>query len=1000
MLMVCDRICHRVVWCVFILVGSLLGCSRSYPAQELPDRVDFNYHIRPILSNSCYVCHGPDISTREAGLRLDTYTGATAKLSGGRAIVPGNPKRSLLIERVSADNPEERMPPPQMNKVLTKYEIALLSKWIDQGAEYKTHWSLIAPQKGEGPISIDDLLQEKISATGITPAIPASRSGLIRRASYVLTGLPPSPSTVRAFEADKSPNAYEQVVDSLLASDAYGERWARHWMDLVRYAESRGHEFDFTIQGAWKYRDYLIRAFNEDIPYDQLILEHLAGDVLESPRLHPENGFNESAIGTAYFALGEGKHSPVDTRIDEADRIDNIIDVTTKTFQGLTVACARCHDHKFDPIPTRDYYSIYGIIESARFNPTPILTEDYTKGVQALINLDNTFRSNTANRWQASLGGMPVIPARVTTTHTAPVQDTTGAWELLGDFRDGTLDRWIPNGPAFTVPSSHGFPMVKDDRLVQLSERVASSRHISEGLPGALRSPTFTIGHDTITVMAKGYKSALRLVIDNFQLIRHPIHGELDQELSSDELIPYRFDVNMWKGHKAYIELLVGISHDRNRFITDQHGLVIHDSSYFEIAYAIAHTDARPILPNRVYEVPALGPSINAWADQRATPAQISAINRALESGKLQQPRVDETIRRKQRIRQEMPPVEFFVGMTEGDMVTSAVFGRGNYKTPVGEPVPHGFFSVLDSAATPFTQTPSGRLELAEAFTNPSNPLTARVMVNRLWHHAFGRGIVETVDNFGAQGSLPTHPELLDYLALRFVESGWSIKSILREILLSDAFQRSSQAPEGALELDPSNLLLTYYPVRRLEAEAIRDGILAVSEQLDPTMYGPPVPIHLTEFMKGRGRPVASGPLDGASRRSIYIAIRRNFLSPMMLSFDMPIPFSTFGNRNSSNVPAQSLTMLNDAFVAEHATHWAELLVGQPHQDVTDRIEHIYQKAFSRLPDARELTEAQSFINTEAEGLGLDENAIMNAVDVWAAYCHVIFNQKEFIYLI
>ena len=997
--MIWTQICDRTVWIVLTGVVFLLGCSPPYSVQELPDQVDFNYHIRPILSNSCYVCHGPDISTREADLRLDTYAGATARRSGDPAIIPGNPQRSLLIQRISAQDPKERMPPPEMNKVLTEYEIALLAKWIDQGAEYKTHWSLIAPQKTSEPLSIDALLQERISAAGITPAQASSQSGLLRRASYVLTGLPPSPDAVRAFEQDESPGAYERAVDRLLASDAYGERWARHWMDLMRYAESKGHEFDFTIQGAWEYRDYLIRAFNEDVPYDQLILEHLAGDVLESPRLHPEDGFNESAIGTAYFALGEGKHSPVDTRIDEADRIDNIIDVTTKTFQGLTVACSRCHDHKFDPIPTRDYYSMYGIIESARFAPKPILSEDYLKGVQELIRINNTFRQNTASSWQSSLGEIPVIPARHAAIRSKPVRDTTGSWEILGDFRDGTLDGWIPDGPAFAVPSSQGFPFIENGRVVQLSEQIASSRHISKGIPGALRSPTFIITHDTITVMARGYKSALRLVVDNFQLIRHPIHGELDQELNSDELTPYRVAVGMWKGRKAYLELLVG-TYDKHRYVNDQHSLVLDESSYFEIAYAAAHNNARPILTARVHESSPLGPSIHAWAERRATPAQISSINQALKSGMLQHPRADEKLRQKQDIRQGMPSVSFFTGMTEGDRVNSAVFGRGNYKTPVGEPVPHGFLSALDSVSAPFTRTASGRLEFAEAIADPSNPLTARVMVNRLWHHAFGRGIVETVDNFGAQGALPTHPELLDYLALRLVDSDWSIKSVLREIVLSDAFQRSSQAPEGILERDPSNLLLSYYPVRRLEAEAIRDGILAVSGQLNLAMYGPPVPIHLTEFMKGRGRPETSGPLDGTGRRSIYIAVRRNFLSPMMLSFDMPIPFSTFGNRNSSNVPAQSLTMLNDAFVAEHATRWAEVLTGQSHQDVTDRIEEIYLKAFSRLPEPHELTEAEAFIHAEAENLGVEPDAVMNAVDIWAAYCHVIFNQKEFIYLI
>ena len=317
-----------------------------------------------------------------------------------------------------------------------------------------------------------------------------------------------------------------------------------------------------------------------------------------------------------------------------------------------------------------------------------------------------------------------------------------------------------------------------------------------------------------------------------------------------------------------------------------------------------------------------------------------------------------------------------------------------------GDPVPHRFLTALDPEGTPFTTTASGRLELAQAITAPGNPLTARVMANRLWHHVFGRGLVETVDNFGAQGKLPTHPALLDYLALRFVEQGWSVKSMIREMVRSHAFRQSTQADAQAAEVDPENLLWRHYPVRRLEAEAIRDAILAVSGRLDTTMYGEPVPIHLTEFMEGRGRPQASGPLDGAGRRSIYIAMRRNFLSPMMLAFDMPIPFSTFGKRNTTNVPAQSLTMLNDSLVVRQATVWAGNLVALHGLDVDEKIDHIYLTALSRLPTEEERANAIAFIRQQASGYGLSEEEAFDDLRSWAAYCHVVLNLKEFIYLV
>ncbi len=989
---------------IAILAVVVQGCGRTDYAEELPREVDFNFHVRPILSNSCYVCHGPDVSTREAELRLDTFEGATARREGGRAVVPGNVRKSLLIKRVSSHDSEVRMPPAKTNKVLTEREIALLSKWIEQGAKYKTHWSFIPPvvpaiPKGRTDAQpIDRFVEARLESSGMKLAPAATRSSLIRRASYVLTGLPPAPEEVEAFLLDTAPDAYEKVVDQLLSSPRFGERWARHWMDLVRYAEAKGHEFDFTIQGAWQYRDYLIRAFNADVPYDQFVTEHLAGDLVLEPRYHPMQGFNESAIGTAYFGLGEGKHSPVDTRIDEADRIDNIIDVTTKTFQGLTVACARCHDHKFDPIPTTDYYSLYGIVESARFASTPLLSTRYRMSLDSLQDLRRDLRTEVAMLWRGSMEGVPAVPAAIRWQEVSPA-DTMRTWAMLGDFRSGTLDGWFPHGPAFEGRGAWGAPVVRSGDFDSLKAGVASSRTLIVGVPGALRSPTFTIAHDTITVMAAGYKSVIRIVIDNFQLIRAPIHGGLDQEISGSELAPYRFDVGMWNGRKAYVELLVG-TYDRQQVLMDQHQLVLNDSSYFEVAYAVGHDGATPEIPRLVPKNVPVAQAISAWENFRATADHVAALNGALRMGALQRPDVRPAVRTAKRIKAQLPELPFYIGMTDGNGVSSAVFGRGNYKTPVGDPVPRRFLTALDPAGQPFTKSASGRLDLAEAITHPDNPLTARVMVNRLWHHAFGRGVVSTVDNFGGQGALPTHPELLDYLAMRFTELDWSVKSILREILLSEAFQRSTNAPEGTLEADPENLLLSHYSVRRLEGEAIRDGVLAVSGRLDTSMYGPPVPIHLTEFMKGRGRPEVSGPLDGNGRRSLYIAVRRNFLSPMMLAFDTPIPFSTFGARNSSNVPAQSLTMLNDPLVAEQARVWAKALVSLEHADIETRVSAIYLRALSRTPTEDELVQAVAFINEEAERMELIAGEVMGSEELWAAYCHVVLNLKEFIYLV
>ena len=905
------------------------------------------------------------------------------------------------------------MPPASMNKVLTAREVALLRRWIEQGAEYKRHWAFLPPEIAESTARqespIDYFIDAKIHEEGLRPAPPVAREALLRRTSYVLTGLPPAAELVREFTEDDSAGAFEKVVDDLLDSPRFGERWARHWLDLVRYAEAKGHEFDYSIDGAWVYRDYLIRAFNNDVPYDQLVAEHLAGDLLPLPRLHEAEGFNESVIGTSYFYLGEGKHSPVDTRIDEAERIDNIIDVTTKTFQAMTVACARCHDHKFDPIPTTDYYALYGIVESARFAATPLISALYQGSLDSMRALRQDLRRQVALGWSRELAGrVPVQPVRQGTKfqrpegpkdHRPAFVDTSESAFALGDFRRGTYDGWYPHGPGLGEMPAVGIPVLRSGSLDSLSLGYITSQEVSSGIPAALRSPTFIIGHDSILVQAAGYKSSIRIVIDNLQMIQAPIHGGLLKTMDTATLSPYRFGVEMWKGRKAYVELVAGTFGGRQH-ITENHLLLRHDSSYFDVAYAVVYNEAPPDL-SPAWDDPRdedVMRAVRNWASGAASPAQVAAVNRAVRMGQLTRPDLAKSFERVNAMGDRLHPVTYHIGLTDGNAVHSAVFERGNSRTLVGAPVPHRFLTVLDTTTTPFTASSSGRLDLARAIVDPSNPLTARVMVNRLWHHVFGRGIVRTVDNFGAQGALPTHPELLDYLAVRFVDLDYSIKAMLREIVLSRAFRRSTE--NGGANSDPDNLLLSHYSVRRLEAEAIRDGLLAVSGRLDTTMYGPPVHIHLTEYMEGRGRPAESGPLDGAGRRSIYIAVRRNFLSPMMLAFDRPIPFSTFGARNTSNVPAQSLIMLNDPLVAEQARVWARNLVAMPGLDTDRRIEYIHMRALSRMPTEEEVAQARQFISAEALRLDLPLAVATLDADVWAAYCHVIFNLKEFIYLV
>lgn len=988
--------------CLVLIPLILTFSCSTKPDQEdfrLPDKISYNFDIQPILSNNCYVCHGPDSSTRQAGLRLDLREYAIRKLEDGkRAVNPGNWKKSELIHRVSADDPEVMMPPPEMKRQLTNREIALLKRWVDQGAVWEPYWAFIPPKEPALPEvtsnelinnEIDRFIVSKLESEKLVPAMVGDRYQLARRLSFILTGLPPDPVVLDEFVNDQHPDAYEKLVDHYLDSPRFGEHWARHWMDLVRYADTRGHEFDYKVNGAWNYRDYLIRAFNQDVPYDQMIIEQLAGDLIDTPRLNEPAGFNESVIGTAFYCLTEGKHSPVDLKIDQSERIDNIIDVTSKTFQALTVSCAKCHDHKFDPIPTTDYYSMYGMVESTRFtlNQTGIdvnrkLTLDSLKQDQNLIR--NYIVENLATDPPVNM-------------HPEMEQPDLSSYNIIGDFRNGSLDKWHPDG--ISISNSLGVPLITGNRVTGLETAKISSKVVGKGLFGVLRSPDFTITEDSMLFRAAGKNSVVRVIINNFQLIQDPIYGQLQTHLKSDQIQDYKINLSMWKGHRAYIELLVGDYMRRKG--KGSHEYDLDPEAWLEVAYVVGYdslTSDRVV--NKHQKNIAGGRSLlEKWSSGNTDPYEVSALDNWLSSTKPVVAGLEHWDTRNQRRIKQLYDSNFVTGVTTGDYIESPVFIRGSLKKLSKYQVPHRYLTAVSDTTEVFKDTGNSRLEFARKVASDKNPLTSRVMVNRLWHHIFGRGIVETVDNFGVQGKIPSHPELLDYLALKLIEYQWSAKKMIKLMVMSQTFQRTTEPSPASLVADPENTLLQHYPVRRLNAESIRDAILAVSGKLDTTMYGPPVPIYLTEFLSGRGRPRHSGPLDGNGRRSVYQAINRNFLSPMMLAFDMPVPFSTFGRRNVSNVPSQSLTLLNDPFVAGQAEFWASSLVSNP-GDFSSRVKHVYLTAYSRAPSEEEINRAREFFEEQTSLVSPHAIQAARESELWKSYCHSILNMKEFIFLI
>jgi hypothetical protein len=1044
----------------------------------------FEKQVRPLLVARCYECHSGQAKRLEGKLRLDSLAAVLAGGDTGPAVVPGKVKESLLVDAINYG--ELYQMPPKTK--LPVEEIAILTKWVEMGAPWPkedpstsaagvssafdlaqrkaAHWCwqpIIKPAVPtiRNPQSvirnpIDAFILAKLQAKGLSPAPPADRRTLIRRAYFDSVGLPPTPEEVEVFLKDESPQAFEKVVNRLLDSSHFGERWGRHWLDLVRYAESRGHEFDPNIPNAHEYRDYVIRALNADLPYDQFVTEHIAGDLLEKLRLNPQDGSNESIIGTGFWFLGEWIHSPVDIRKDECDRIDNMLDVATKTFLGVTVTCARCHDHKFDAISQKDYYALAGYLQSSSYRLTRFETWEQDRKIAAeLSNLDAKHRPLLAS------AAAKALEAKADTLAAALGADfdnlkslleveefSPGTAEVIADYANLPADAWMTDGPTFgSAPVRAGEIVLSTNpaQLIEIASYGAARRDptwaglspgASEGDQGrlsgwlragrALKTPTFTIKTGQVHYLIEGVGHAYAAV-DSHAMVNGPLHGEVAKDTGGNIDLPARWithDLSRFVGHRVHLEFSPKGDEDfRVRMVVQgerpaaptrranrllEPVLEAQKAGSKDGVGAACRSTVASAASCLTADKPAEGKQFadkavvaNWLLAQVSTADELSAdFKERMEDYRAEREKIVSTIRRDSRL---------CLAMWDGTPVDESLLIRGNHKT-VGPVVPRRMLEAVQGPKSNVQgqESGSGRLELARQLVDPANPLTSRVMVNRLWQHLMGRGIVPSADNFGVLGQEPTHPELLDHLATQFMQDGWSVKRLIRSIMLSDTYQMASgpmasggrEAPgNSAATMDPQNLLFHRQSIKRLEGEAIRDSILAISGRLDRTQFGPSVPVYLTPFMQGRGRPGASGPLDGSGRRSIYIAIRRNFLSPMMLAFDTPIPFSTVGRRNVSNVPAQALILMNDPFVAEQAQVWAKKLVADKDATPEARVRRMYLEAFSREPTSEETAAGITFLEQQADEYGLAEDVAGEDVRVWADLGHVIFNVKEFVFV-
>lgn len=1061
--------------------------------QPTPAQLTFvRSKVLPLLEARCFECHR-DGKKLQGGLLLGSRAAMLKGGDSGPALVPGKPNESLLVEAIRYESFE--MPPRSR---MPQQEVDILVRWVEEGAHWpadleptetteaagefplqerrKSHWAwqpvgtpaipvINGPEWIREPL--DAFIARRLQARNMKPAGDADRYTLIRRLYFDLIGLPPSVEQVTAFVNDESGDdaAIRKVVDELLTSPHFGERWGRHWLDLVRYAETLGHEFDYPLHNAWRYRDYVIRAFNEDVPYDQFVREHVAGDLLQNPRRHPTEQYNESVIGTGFWFLCEDKHSPVDVKGEEAAKVDNQLDVFSKTFLGMTVACARCHDHKFDAISTVDYYALSGFLQSSRRQTAWLdpgrRIEDRIRKIQAVRENVTTEINRRSDDEEFQQQLVRYITAALEVTHGAPAAgekpeeglkrdpavvaqesktnvdvlrklvrqlrnkesskgnhflslpatlaqsakpdaERTKQWQAatlrppgpsettgFSVLRDGLPGDWFATGHAFEGMKPGAIPGLewRNDGLQYSVGVGVSSATLSKELRGTLMSPTFELNHPEILVRVAGQGTRMRLIIDGYQMFEFNglLFNGAKQAIDTDGQFRWlRFggDVHRYQGHRMHIE-----------FLDEGNGWFNVAEIRFANRPGAAPPSVEQTIPLNLKVAEVLKAdgldaesAIAQWAEEVVSnrPLKLAA---AFDLSLVSADSVNEWTTLATGIPAPVP----VLAITEGTEENEHVFIRGSHRN-MGPAAPRQILTALRTGAEQPIRKGSGRLELADKLVTDDNPLVARVAVNRIWHHLFGRGIVESTDNFGVLGQPPTHPELLDYLATRFRKNGWSVKSLIRDLVLSRTYRMSSERHDESDRKDPTNELFHRANIRRLQGEAVRDGILAVSGRLDRTQFGPPVPVHLTAFMQGRGRPGSNGPLDGNGRRSIYVSVNRNFLSPFMQAFDVPAPVTTTGQRTVSNVPAQALIMLNNDFVNQQAKVWAEKLLATKPATTQVLLSDAWQQLFSHPPTPEELQPLLSFA-------GISTTASLPSLQTLTEICHVLLNSKEFLFL-
>ena len=938
----------RAVW------GRVDRAAAPVLVQAAAQEEFFEKKIRPIFAANCQRCH--NAKSKVAGLDLTTSEAFQRGGDSGPVINREKPEESRLLKVIGYDG-EMKMPP---SGKLKDHEIAALTEWVKVGApwpspvraatsenwpkspnarsfteEEKGFWAYqpvgaVRAIKEVAPLQvkdetwaqspIDSFVLRKLEEKNLKPAPPADKLTLLRRATFDLTGLPPTENEMRDFLDDQSPDAFGKVVERLLASPRYGERWGRHWLDVARYADSTGNDEDHRYPHAWKYRDYVIESFNNDLPYDQFIREQLAGDLLPAKDGGEVN--RRGIIATGFLALGPKAIAQQDKKKMLYDVYDEQVDVTTKAFLGLTVSCARCHDHKFDPILTKDYYAMIGMFASTRSFTNP---ESHVSVVleKPLVPKEEFERYKTARQeHQAKERRVRIaIEEIVDEVKENAVKESS---QRLADYFLAARKVYQDGAPSADVARRAN---LNEEALRRWGDFLKPGDDVrgylnewNDAAPGKLAST------------ARGYQ-------DRFQK-RFAEWGE---------------KIGKWRAEyrKALAE---------NKPLPDKPKFEAGDDRFFNDVYFAG------------------GPFDVGDKDQKRFSSEqwsrLTALHKEQAELKKSAPKEP----------------EMACAIEDGDSVEQKVFIRGDYNNS-GEAAPKGFPAILARYDTKPSFVGSGRLQLAEWLTQPSHPLTTRVMVNRIWQWHFGEGLVRTPDNFGKTGERPTHPELLDYLAAQFVKNGWSIKAMHRMIMLSNAYRTSSVNPNVAEEADPENRLLTRFNRRRLSVEEMRDGLLAIDGTLDLTMGGTLQTGRGTDGENNQAR-LSLNP-EKLKRRTVYLPLRRANLPTLLNLFDFGDATTVSGKRQLTNVATQALFWLNSEFLNERAQNVAKSLLEQDGMSEAARIETAYARILNRRPDKDEIDQALNYVagfKQKFSGEKADQKA-------WQSLCRVLMSSNDFVYV-